>query len=224
MFEGEHEDHLKNLFFCNSISTPVTNMFVEVDAPCLSQPANSSKSLQVKFYSLAFPNNTPEDWLLRVCHVFPPQVYWRLEGSFCAMASWNVLLFTSLTSFWICAGLGVDLLFAGGSERATRRKHRNENRMIRYTGYNSLYIFNRPANFVRSVFWLKNLQAAVLLFDHFYLMGGCAYDIYMYVLDAPVARGCGEKYRPAIWWRLSRCCHETKMTGKKKLKMVRLVG
>lgn len=74
------------------------------------------------------------------------------KGSFCAMASWNVLLFTSLTSFWICAGLGVDLLFAGGSERATRQKHRNENRMIRYTGYNSLYIFNRPANFVRSVF------------------------------------------------------------------------
>ena len=138
MFEGEHEDHL--IFFCNSISTPVTNMFVEVDAPCLSQPANSSKFLQVKFYSLAFPNNTPEDWLLRVCHVFPPQVYWRLEGivlchGFLECASFHesdVLL--DLCRTWgrlvVCRGK-----WKGHSAKASQRKSDDPVHRIQFVIY-----------------------------------------------------------------------------------------
>lgn len=148
MFEDEHEDHLRNHCFCNSI----TNMFVEVDAPCLSQPGNSWKSLQFKFYSLAFPNNTPEDWLLRVCPVFPPQVYWRLEGivlchGFLECASFHesdVLL--DLCRTWgrlvVCRGK-----WKGHSAKAYQRKSDDPVHRIQF----AMYLFNRPANFVRSV-------------------------------------------------------------------------
>lgn len=107
---------------------------------CLLQRANSSNSLQFKFYSLAFPNNTPEDWLLRVCPVFPPQVYWRLEGivlchGFLECASFHesdVLL--DLCRTWgrlvVCRGK-----WKGHSAKASQRKSDDPVHRIQFVIY-----------------------------------------------------------------------------------------